>query len=754
MFRLERSGRLAAALVGGSALAGAVAWACMGWFPTTSLVESRRDEMLAAPPASFTARVQKLVPLQNAALKPEENGAGIGDWEREHLSAEQQQLVAQMRAPNDPARAEALGAALSPALRAYVVGAVAFHAAREADDSIGRTQRYTQAIGRFAAVKPQPGEPPELTVFAQYMLGRSHALRFADGDSERAVAAFRQTRALIVAGAADPLGLGVASYGEEATLALGRDDPRAAAQLYAQQAAHGSISGRNSLLMLAKRLSAEDRRDAALADPLLQRLVIIYWLEKLDDWAVVFDDDLDVSALLPGAIADSQEDAGEGDEHPALTLFRAIIARIETIGPEHWADTALLANAAYQAGRFDFAAQLARMRETPESDWILAKLAVRDGKLDDAAAFYARALDPELARRIGDSGYLFPGSERGETERERATAEWGVAQLGRGEFVEAYRLLAKAGSEYAASAAYVAERLLTTDELKTVVDQDFPPSPAVKTDEADRRWNRPPGTVQRLLLARRLMREDRYREAIRYFDGQTTEAAEDGAPVQALAALAERYANDRRIAAQGWRWRTTRAAAMFDAATLARRHGMELFGYEGAPDFQVWGGEFDFGGAQLPAAPGQGLVTREEQTRFDASVPPLPQRFHYRYRAVAEARQAAQWVPERSQAYAAMLCRATAWVIDREPPLAAEIYASYLRRGAYVPWGSSFGRDCPEPDFPRAEQLRRQQYEQQLLALLRRFKTPIVVLAGLLVAGLVSTLLIRRRAKRVSETAG
>jgi hypothetical protein len=56
------------------------------------------------------------------------------------------------------------------------------------------------------------------------MLGRLHAI---EGRRAEAIASFTKARALAVGGAPDPLGLAVASYGEQARLMLvGRTVPQ------------------------------------------------------------------------------------------------------------------------------------------------------------------------------------------------------------------------------------------------------------------------------------------------------------------------------------------------------------------------------------------------------------------------------------------------------------------------------------------------------------------------------------------------
>ena len=70
---------------------------------------------------------------------------------------------------------------------------------------------------------------------------------------------------------------------------------------------------------------------------------------------------------------------------------------------------------------------------------------------------------------------------------------------------------------------------------------------------------------------------------------------------------------------------------------------------------------------------------------------------------LTERPEPADLLPPRSQAFAAVLCEATRWLIDRQPEQAQSLYRRYLHEGPYVPWGASFGRQCPAPDFDKVE---------------------------------------------------
>jgi len=147
--------------------------------------------------------------------------------------------------------------------------------------------------------------------------------------------------------------------------------------------------------------------------------------------------------------------------------------------------------------------------------------------------------------------------------------------------------------------------------------------------------------------------------------------------------------------------RREKAKAWFSAAKLERAHGMEIMGYEMFPDFNFAGGNFSLGNYLSPEeVKDKQFVTDEELHRFDATRPIISERFHYRYTAVQEAEKAAELLPRRSQAYAAILCAATGWMLSTGATKpAADLYRRYVKNGRAFDWASHFGHDCPEPDF-------------------------------------------------------
>src|SRR5690606_37412606 len=105
------------------------------------------------------------------------------------------------------------------------------------------------------------------------------------GDHALAIAGFVKVRDEVLAGWPDPLGLGVASFGEQAG-ALWQDEKYTeAVQLYAEQAARGSTSGSSSLLIVARRLTSVERLlQQTIHDPLVQRLIATYLYTRGEEW--------------------------------------------------------------------------------------------------------------------------------------------------------------------------------------------------------------------------------------------------------------------------------------------------------------------------------------------------------------------------------------------------------------------------------------------------------------------------------------
>lgn len=586
-------------------------------------------------------------------------------------------------------------------------------------------------------------------------------------------AAYAQVRTLAVQGAPDPFGLAILSFGEEALLDLrsattGQQcDYRSfenatpcavaipaanlahAVNLYAQQAARGSPDGMSSLRFIADWALGDAHRAASLiGDPVAQRLLVSYALARIGD--VARGDPSRTPGIHDFGLGQWFDDDRVGTSgyvdaarHPRTTTpnlqLVALVDAIRARGMTHVSDADQLAALAYRVGRYDLAATLLKKQDSALANWVRAKLALRRGDIPAAVQAYAAA---SRAFPTADASVEPAG-------RRLIEGEQAVLTLARGQYVEALNLFYNAacqqdneadhneldddsgtGINYGDDMAYVAERVLTTDELKTFVDTHVPASKAPPVPGAgdDSFLSPPVGDTLRYLLARRLVRDGRIAEALPYFpeDGDPrfrSFSYRDGNKPQHYRKWAKEYAAALYAAQHAW-LKTSRAQGWFEAAVLARSKGMELMGYEQEPDFANMGGDF-YGGtgrikfgdlehnsgphpqADTPATRAQAalagpFIMEDERQRYAASESKPFERYHYRSIAADYAQRAADLLPPRSQAYAAVLCRATAWNVNDNPGRAKRFYLQYVRRGAYVNFGGPFGTHCGVPDFRAA----------------------------------------------------
>ncbi|QSQ24158.1 hypothetical protein JY651_04075 [Pyxidicoccus parkwayensis] len=588
----------------------------------------------------------------------------------------------------------------------YLAGAKAFHAGNNAE-----------AHARFLDVLSLPAEERRhFSTFAAYMLGRTSGA----GVQHEAQPRFAEVRELVRQGFDDPLGLAVASLGEEARLLLEQGDDAGAIRLYAEQAAYGSSSGATSLLLMARALKRDEARlRAALKEPVVQRLMATYVWTRGREWVWT-----------------------EEDGHGQVKLvLEALAALPELSGADR------LAAGAWRAGRFDLAERFAAQESTPLSAWVKAKLALRRGDRAAAEQYLAQAVDglPEAEDWTGERelGPLRPHA--------RAEGERALLTLVRGDFPQsAERILASCSWP---DIAYVAERVLTVEELQRFVtsapEERCAPELEQDWDDDARGETNTPNTYKsrlRILLGRRMLRSGAGAKALEYFQGTKFETQ------------ARQYveARERADAASD---KVDKARALFEAAKLARSAGMEVLGTEVAPDWAEVDGNYDksdYGGygelppeeeeirkkmAELP------LISDAEQQRKKAHAPPHEVRFHYRSTAADLAEQAAELVPKRSQAYVMLLCHAARFTSSNEPERGPRLWRTYVKNGALLPYEDPmiFGQVCPEPDFERA---RAQQSKVSFNWKGLRRRTLAALGGGALVPVLLGAALMRRRKRK------
>ncbi|WP_019467423.1 hypothetical protein [Dyella japonica] len=810
---------IVAAVVAG--LAGAVAWACGPMFPN-QLLDQREATLKFVPQNSFAFEAQHLLPATDKLVGSEPPPYGGDDKKGDDaeatslgVSVAQLARIKTLRDLHTGDEAFEQGKDLPADLRAYVAGALDF--TRDQQD---------EAAARFEQVLALPPDQAKLrSVWAAYMLGRIHAEKAHDAASnaavfqrERAAAAkaFELARTRAVDGASDTQGLAVSSFGEEARLylydhgaqcswgdlygtpadavdgadsasdneadrhaptkdagcgnGLTADDLKRAITLYAAQAGHQSDSAVNSLAAVADfSMRQPHLADQLIDSPVPQRLLVAY-----------------VLARMGGESDDTAANATKPKIDPRLT---ALVQAIEKRGLDHVAGADRLASLAYQVGNYDLATRLVDKSSGPLAEWVRAKLALQKGDMAAANAAYAAAAK------------AFPKADDPQAAIEPANAqlisgEHGVLALARGEYVVAMGHLYDAGlavggdgnqydeygdtagTGYGNDAMYVAERVLTTDELKAFVDARAPASPVPerKKDEHGYELSAPFPLADNLryVLGRRLMRAGRYDEALSYLpadDDIRIGSYDENHTLKpaGLRSKARAYAQALGNSKHAWT-DIGKAQGLYAAAVIAREDGMEILGYEQSPDFHDNGGSFQGGSGQAPDSLKQAYVTDGERQRYAESVAKPDYRFHYRYIAADEASQAADLLPPRSQAFAAVLCQATGWMLDGPPDYedhyqyygdpapsqpservrrATALYQRYVKQGPYVDWAADFGRDCEEPDFDSARALKRSQQVRAVKHAVRHYFPFELGAFVVVVAGFAAWLVRRRKRKAV-----
>jgi hypothetical protein len=643
--------------------------ACNPEFPTP-ILGATDDKLLAAPPGDFYAEVARLAPGASAikALVPEEKSDPVASADQTD-AADLAELKAALAAARTPAKAQQdlldrytawrtaarkgglppVPAGLPPEFDHYARGAAFYHA-RDFPSARAQWEKLLTLA---------PADRRHRTVWALYMLGRT----YCDADPARAADLFAQVRAAAQSGFTDALGLAAASLGWEAQAHWKRGNIERAVALYLEQRAAGDPRAAWSLRDLAADLLKGDEPRLARAAADLNTRGI-------------------VTAYLVSVAAASYETRVEPDKLPATAArWLRLVSRQKPLALRG-ADR--LAWVAYRAGDMkDADAWLSASpndgENTPLGQWIRAKLLLRAGNLDKAAAALAKAaagFPKNEEWNDAAEGYYGDIPWR---PADHAAGELALLKLSRGggaQLVDALDLLYRHG--FWQDAAYLAERVLTPDELKTYVDKHWPASardPRAKDAEKEGftdRAKRQPDV--RTLLARRLTRLGRWKEARPYFPA-------DLQPILDQYITAIREGHDTRRSAPD------RADRLWAAAKLARSRGIDLLATETGPDWAYVDGAFDLGNPaadRLASAtqPAHALapVSKDEQRRL-ANGDPLPQkRWHYRYIALDHAWDAAELTPDNTDLLATRLIEAGSWVKAQDPRAADRFYKALVTR--------------------------------------------------------------------------
>ena len=554
----------------------------------------------------------------------------------------------------------------------YFEGAIAWHRG----DDIGAREAWERLLVRPAA------ERKFKSTWAAYMLGMAciaDTNRLTAAGDAQAMGYFQQVGDLAQNGFADSAGLVTASIGREAQIELRRKNYENAIELYLEQFADGDdgaiVSLRWTAAMALDENGATPEQLKSLAlNPQTRRVIMAYLVSRNLNYYG--------SANLHYNRNEIAIDPGTKKFFDRTDNW---LKAVEAAGITDVESAEELALAAYQADDMDSAQRWAnRSGDSPVAEWLQAKLDLRAGKIDAAAALLAkvsREFPQELPGTNAPAGFaqsLFvdidPVWHEPIAVGRQASGELGVLRLARREYTEALDALLRSG--YWMDAAYVAERVLTTDELKSYVDRDWPDSNESESALSPLTgFTTPMGPREeiRYLLARRLARETGGPAALPYFP--TNYSGEYETLLTEL-----RAGHDDTLPA------AVRAKNLFAAAVTTRTNGMELFGTEVEPDWAIVGGDYDlspgFWEVRATNSPEDkiNLASTDEIRRASSRQINPDRRFHYRWQAAALAWEAAQLMPDNSDDTARVLCTGGTWLKDQDPQAADRFYKALVRR--------------------------------------------------------------------------
>ncbi|HVV73615.1 MAG TPA: hypothetical protein VHI52_19250, partial [Verrucomicrobiae bacterium] len=509
------------------------------------------------------------------------------------------------------------------------------------------------------------------STWAAFMLGKL----WEKEEPEKAVACFSEVRDLAKRHFVDSLGLAVASLGLEAKIELDEKHYEQAIELYLAQLGAGDETAIESLRVTAAK--ALEQNTAALVflakNPRTQRTLTAYLL-----------------SLRPSDNVSENADPQPEDQSPTHSWLEAV-EKSEVRDPETAEKIALLA---YQHKQWKPSRRwLERAPGSPVAGWVRAKLLVRDGKLKDAESLLNRLVASFPLVPHNPTNTAAPESFKdtlsvgGWWAAERhLLGELGLLRLSRSEYVPALDAFLKAG--FWSDAAYVAERVLSVQELKAYVDGSWAEvSTSQLADETERYGTdaASPAALRgkiRYLLARRLTREIHGDQAREYYP-------EEWRPGFDSLADALRTGWDESLAAE------TRAQALFTAAFIARTNGMELLSTEIEPDWHITEGFYEGDSLSALRAGRADKILRagdDEIRRASANHADPEARYHYRYQAAFLAWEAANLMPNHSPETAYVLWTAGSWLKDRDPMTADLFYKALVRRNRNTELGARADR--------------------------------------------------------------
>jgi len=518
-------------------------------------------------------------------------------------------------------------------------------------------------------------------------------------------------------GSSDVLKLGPAA---KAWLAPFSEDPIAALHDFYEVFRTGKTSVEVDLRRTAEEMMANADPETlakAAADPLARHLINLHLQAAFDQ-------------PREGPITASDEEIRWKPD--------AWLSALQAHAPLPLDDGSRIAWALYATAHFEEAHHWLDLsvQDDPLALWLRAKFDLRAGNLDAANQHLSEAI-----KKLSAAGDWNPSQWGDDVDNDlrdvaldqgaqgRLLGDAGIVALAREDYSQALESLRQGGFDE--DAAYLAERVLSTDELLQHVRVHAPkwqsPEPAAVPSDSDHEpeperhdidpaecltvgedsWYERITRDNRLRwqLARRLARENRLGEAGEFMP-------------MGLRSLWAHYvtldtaAHDQTLSAQA------RAAIVWRQARIHRHWGAELFSTDTSPDGGIHGWDFEvtdlanvrsfqdgwsldweaesspYAPAEFPGERAIPIISRDEARRVESHPLPNTGRFHYRYVAADLAWEAAKLLPDNDPQLAPLYNTAGQWISGRDPEAADRFYQAMVKR-------------CKETDLGRAADKKR-----------------------------------------------
>jgi hypothetical protein len=475
------------------------------------------------------------------------------------------------------------------------------------------------------------------STWAAFMIGKI----YVDSKPEESIKWFELTRELVDKGFFDTLGLASASIGWQARVELNQGNYSQAMELYIAQLNTGDRSAPMSLQMACAQLLKNDTdvlKNAAINS--IARKVVTAFIFSRGGWCF---------------------------NAPSPDITRKWLAAIESAKINNTEEAGRFAWVAYSMGDMTTAARWISkaLKDDIMAQWIQAKLLLQQGKISDATKQLVR-----ISRVIAPNGELNDYNQYQEFGYSEAyviktiRGEMGTLYISQKQYIEALDSLVRGG--HWEDAAYIAERILTINELKAYIDKTWP-----KAGNNDSTDNMPTPDRLRYLFARRLARLEKWKEARPYYPAKWQNRMD-------VYARSVQDGKNQKLS------KKERAAALWKAAVIARYEGMELMGTELDFDWFLYDGSSfwrdNITGIREKMLPNKITPsTAQEMQRTKQTMPP-DKKFHYRYIAAEFAWQAAELMPDNSDQTARVLCIAGLWMSAKEAAAADKFYKALVSR--------------------------------------------------------------------------